>query len=443
MGFARHARQERPRRALPVAGALLGAGAVTAVLVATSALTGEQPGDAPTAASTTTASPTAPSSPGPSGTAAQSPAPSPTAAEPAVFTILSAGDVLPHATVNRMAQRPDGTYDFAPLMAAARPWTEGADLALCSLEVPLAPPGEAVTAYPMFGAPAALVPGLEALGWDGCATATNHSMDRGTAGVFHTLDMLEAAGMGAVGTARTAEEAAEPQLYVLERAGQEVVVAHLAATTLDNGLPAPPDSPWAVTTTAAGDTGALVEQARAARAAGADLVVASLHWGTEYVHAPIEEQVRIADELAASGQVDLVLGNHSHVPQPLARLDGGPDGTGMWVAWSMGNFISNQDSACCTMETATGTMVTATVTAPPQGPARVTDLEWTAVTVDRAGGQRIHPLHELVAGARPDGLALAPETITARAARVAEVMAEPERTDPPEPTGPEPEVLPR
>ncbi|WP_341360595.1 CapA family protein [Georgenia sp. M64] len=442
MGFARHARQERPRRALPVAGALLGAGAVTAVLVTTSALTGGQPGGGPTSAAPSAPSSTAPAAPGPTGTA-QGPAPAPTAAEPTVLTILSAGDVLPHATVNRMAQRPDGTYDFAPLMAATRPWTEGADLALCSLEVPLAPPGEAVSAYPMFGAPAELVPGLESLGWDGCATATNHSMDRGTAGVFHTLDMLEAAGMGAVGTARTAEEAAEPQLYVLERAGREVVVAHLAATTLDNGLPAPPSSPWAVTTTAAGDTGALVEQARTARAAGADLVVVSMHWGTEYVHAPIEEQLRIGDELAASGQVDLVLGNHSHVPQPLARLDGGPDGTGMWVAWSMGNFISNQDSACCTMETATGTMVTATVTAPSEGPARVTDLEWTAVTVDRAGGQRIHPLHELVAGSRPDGLSLAPETIAARAARVAEVMAEPERTDPPEPTGPEPEVLPR
>ncbi|GAA4423576.1 hypothetical protein GCM10023169_19420 [Georgenia halophila] len=354
---------------------------------------------------------------------------------------MSAGDILPHTSVNEAAEVPGGGWNFVPLMSAVEEWTSGADLALCNLEVPLAPPDEEVTAYPVFGAPEELVPNLAELGWDGCTLATNHSMDRGIEGLEHTLDVFDEHGMGHVGTARTQQEAQQPQLYRLERGGQEIVVAHLAATTLDNGLSAPADKPWAVTKV---DTDTLTEQARAAREAGADLVVASIHWGTEYVHEPIEEQLEIADALAAGGQIDLIFGNHSHTPQPLEELPGGPRGDGMWVAWSMGNFISNQDDRCCTMETGTGVMVTATVEAPVDAPARVSGLEWTPVTVDRVGGQKIYPLEDLVAGDRPAGLALDDATLARRDARVTEVMGtERERLEAPEPTGPEPEVVPR
>src|SRR5690606_40420202 len=92
------------------------------------------------------------------------------------------------------------------------------------------------------------------------------------------------------------------------------------------------------------DPSSLIAQATAAREAGADLVVATIHWGVEYQLAPNVEQEAMAQALAESGQIDLVVGTHPHVPQPYALLDGGPDGSGMWVAWSLGNFISNQDS---------------------------------------------------------------------------------------------------
>ncbi|MFH5822531.1 CapA family protein [Georgenia sp. AZ-5] len=354
-----------------------------------------------------------------------------------IFTILSAGDVLPHHSVNVAAQRGDGSYDYVPLMSALEPWTAGADLALCSLEVPLAPPGEPVTAYPVFGAPQELVHSLAELGWDGCSTATNHALDRGLEGAAHTLDVLDAVGLGHVGTARRPAEAAAPQLYELERAGRRVVVAHIAATSVVNGPGPPAGAEWALRRL---DVGELIAQAAAARAAGADVVVASLHWGTEYVLAPVAEQVRAAQALAGSGEVDLVLGAHPHVAQPLEELPGGPGGEGMWVAWSMGNFISNQDVVCCVMETATGVLVTATVRVPARGDVTV-EAGWTAVTVDRAGGQRVHLLHELAAGARPPGLTLDPATIGARAARVTEVMGTPERTEPPRPTGPGPRVV--
>src|SRR5699024_9881808 len=112
-----------------------------------------------------------------------------------------------------------------------------------------------------------------------------------------------------------------------ERSGQQIRIAQIAATESTNGLPIPDDAPWAVTML---DVEELIAQAAAARDEGADLVVASLHWGAGYVSEPGAEQVAIAEELAQSGQIDLIIGNHPHVPQPFDRLEGGPGGEGMW-----------------------------------------------------------------------------------------------------------------
>lgn len=398
-------------------------------------------GDA-TAPTTASPAPTAPAT-GPSPEAPPPPSSTPTA-EPlpdAVFTIVGGGDVLPHATVIATAQTGDG-YDFVPMMEATAEYTRGADLALCNFEVPLAPPGTAPTGYPMFGAPTELAADVARLGWDGCSTGTNHSLDRGMAGLVHTLDSFDAAGLGHVGTARRASEAGRPQLYELERAGQTITVAQIGATYGTNGIPVPADAPWAVNLI---DADKLIESARSARAEGADLVVASIHCCAEYSGTPAPEQVELAEALAASGQVDLVLGHHAHVPQPIEKLPGGPDDGGMWVAYGLGNFISNQDERCCVSQTATGLLATATVVKPDGGPARVESVEWTAVTVDRVGDQRVHVLSDLVAGVRPNGLTLSDSQIATRYQQVLDVVGTDagERTEPPTPTGPPPVVIPR
>src|SRR5665811_504476 len=161
-------------------------------------------------------------------------------------------------------------------------------------------------------------------GWDGCSTASNHSMDRGMAGVSATLDALDAAGLGHAGTARNATESSQPQMYELRRAGQTIRVAQIAAAYGTNGLPIPASAPWALHLI---DAQSLISQAVAARAAGADLVVASIHCCDEYVSNPAPEQVALANALAASGQIDLIIGHHAHVPQPIVKLPGGPRGS--------------------------------------------------------------------------------------------------------------------
>ena len=375
--------------------------------------------------------------PGPSSSAAApTPTPTPTADPDAAFTVVAGGDVLAHVPVVRSAEKAGG---WEPLLEPLRPWVEGADLALCHLEVPVAPPGTKVSGYPLFAAPASLVPALHEQGWDGCSTASNHSVDKGFAGVAATLDALDASGMGHVGTARSQAEADQPQLYRLERAGQTLTVAHLSATYGTNGMPVAADKPWSVTLI---DVPALVEEARAARAAGADIVVASVHCCVEYRTEPTDEQLEMDQQLADSGEIDLVIGHHAHVPQPVARLEGGPDGTGMWVAYGLGNFLSNQDSDCCSPKTDSGLLLTAHVSSPgafpaegrQAGPARVTGVEWTPITVDRVGGHRVYALPEITDGAGR----LSAKAVLARTDRVlaAAGTAAPERTEPVVPSGP-------
>src|SRR5699024_11658892 len=103
-------------------------------------------------------------------------------------------------------------------------------------------------------------------------------------------------------------------------------VQPIGGTYGHNGLPIPDEQPWSVSIL---DADTLIAQASAAREAGADLVVATLHWGVEYQSHPNDDQTELAEALAASGQVDLIIGNHSHVPRPYALLDGGPDGDRM------------------------------------------------------------------------------------------------------------------
>ncbi|HLS00599.1 MAG TPA: CapA family protein, partial [Beutenbergiaceae bacterium] len=93
-------------------------------------------------------------------------------AEPIEFTIGAVGDVLLHDTPIRVAHQGGSDYDFTPLLESTRAWSEGVDLAICNMEVPLALPGEAPSGYPLFGAPEQIVQNLADLGWNGCSTGT-------------------------------------------------------------------------------------------------------------------------------------------------------------------------------------------------------------------------------------------------------------------------------
>ncbi|MFF0430877.1 CapA family protein [Streptomyces sp. NPDC004327] len=280
-----------------------------------------------------------PGTPGAAGTAGQSRAPHRSAAPggasaPAPFTLVASGDVLPHDSIIRQAAADAGGtgYDFRPMLSGVKPVVSRADLAICHMETVYGEEGGPYTGYPAFKSPPEIAAALKATGYDSCSTASNHSLDDGADGLRRTLDALDKAGVRHAGSARTAAEAARPTLLKAGRA----TVAQLAYTYDTNGYPLPEGQPWAVNLI---DEDRIVQDARAARKAGADVVVVSIHWGTEWETAPDERQLTLGRSLTASRtgerpDIDLIIGTHAHVPQPYEKVNG------TWIVYGMGDQIA-------------------------------------------------------------------------------------------------------
>ncbi|GIH09879.1 poly-gamma-glutamate biosynthesis protein [Rhizocola hellebori] len=247
------------------------------------------------------------------------------AASPPVteFTVVASGDFISQPELSEQATAEGG---FAKILGALKPMVSTADLAICHLETPLAAPGDPWTGYPTFNAPPSLVDTAADLGYDTCSTASNHTLDYGWEGLVRTLDGLDRVGLKHAGSARTAAEAATPTLV----SARGIKVGHLSYTFSFNGLPLPEDKPWSANLI---DAAAIQAQARRAREAGAEVVVLSLHWGTEYQHEADDGQLGLARELLASPDIDLIVGTHVHVVQPMEKI-----GT-KWVAYGMGNVM--------------------------------------------------------------------------------------------------------
>ncbi|MFD4176840.1 MULTISPECIES: CapA family protein [Streptomyces] len=279
-----------------------------------------------------------PTAPAPSGPAAARGAGGQDAEGPRPFTLLAAGDVLPHSSViDRAAVDAGGAgYDFAPMLAGVAPVVSGADLAFCHMETVYGEEGGPYTGYPSFKSPPEVAAALRTTGFDSCSTASNHTLDDGADGVRRTLDALDGAGIRHAGSARTAAEAARPTILPAGPGKGAAKVAHLAYTYGTNDIPLPADRPWTVNLT---DEGRIIEEARAARRAGADVVVLSAHWGTEWQDEPDATQLELARRLTASADggrpdIDLIIGTHAHVPQAYEKVNG------TWVVYGMGDQIA-------------------------------------------------------------------------------------------------------
>jgi poly-gamma-glutamate synthesis protein (capsule biosynthesis protein) len=292
--------------------------------------------------------------------------------------LAATGDLLSHSPVAARAAIDGGGHDFAPLLAPVAPLISQADLAICHLETPLARPGQRPSYFPVFQVPGALAAAIAATGWDRCSTASNHSLDAGAAGVAATLDLLDAAGVAHQGTARSQAEADElPRFEV-----QGVQVGHLAYAYGFNGFPVPDAEPWLAERL---DPEVVLADAADLRRAGAAFVVVSLHWGLEHVVAPTAEQSALAHRLLASPDIDLILGHHAHVVQPVEQVGE------KFAVYGLGNFLSNQSAACCPAATQDGVIVRADVTEQADGRFLVTALEGVPTMVQR-GTYRVLPV---------------------------------------------------
>lgn len=245
------------------------------------------------------------------------------------ITIAGVGDILLHREIIAQAvEDGGGAPDFMPQLAGIAPLIASADLAVCHMEYALGSREGPWRAWPdpPYGPPQ-ITDAIAALGFDACSTASNHALNAGFDGVVSTIDALEQAGLAHAGTATSETEA--DRITMIDVKG--VPVALLSYTYGFNGIPRPYE--WCCNLI---DPVAITADAQRARDAGARLVVVALHHGVEGIVGPTSEQQSVVQELADSGLVDLVLGHHAHVVQPVTRVGD------MWVAYGHGNLLSAQ-----------------------------------------------------------------------------------------------------
>ncbi|MBP1772925.1 MAG: putative enzyme of poly-gamma-glutamate biosynthesis (capsule formation)-like protein [Holophagaceae bacterium] len=249
---------------------------------------------------------------------------------PTSLSLVAVGDILMHQDVKTAASQDPG--GFPALWADLVPLFQGADLAFGNLETPVAPTTGRPGVPFQFNAPESLPGALRASGFTVLSTANNHAYDQGAKGVRETLERLREARLVSVGSGEDRGQA--ERLVLLERQGLKV--AFLGFTDLFNlDLNRRATEPWVRPL----DLEPALEAVRNARRQ-ADLVVVSVHWGNEYQHQPTKRQRDIARALVDAG-CDVILGHHPHVLQPVELLE--VDGRKALVAYSLGNFISNQD----------------------------------------------------------------------------------------------------
>ena len=223
-------------------------------------------------------------------------------------TLAVCGDIMSHLPqTNDAYDAATDTYSYLPCFQYAKAWTESADYTVGNLETTLN--GPPYSGYPQFCAPDALAYNLKSIGFDLVTTANNHCMDKGYNGLSRTLDVLDQAELKHVGTYR----------FNVDYTGDCV--------TLDQEK--------------------LSSELAYAESLNTDLIAVMIHWGIEYQTTQNAYQEQVADFLISHG-ADVILGSHSHVPQPMGTrtvtLDDGSTRTG-FVAYSLGNFVSNQSPA--------------------------------------------------------------------------------------------------
>ena len=260
--------------------------------------------------------------------------------KPITFTLTAIGDVMCHNTQYWDAyQKETNTYDFSYVFNDIKYDIQKSDIAVASLETCFAVEERGYRNYPTFNSPDSLAYSLKDIGIDVLSTAGNHCLDMGFDGLSRTIDILNKADISHLGTYQTQEERDK----ILFKYTKGLKVAFINYTYGTNGIPVPSDKPYCVNLI---DKDLIKKDIESAKSQNADVIVACMHWGTEYQTSANKEQEDLADFLFQNG-VNIILGNHPHVLQPMEKrtvtLEDGSTQDG-FIIYALGNFICDQNA---------------------------------------------------------------------------------------------------
>ena len=253
--------------------------------------------------------------------------------EPQELSLIMVGDVLLHDRVEESAQQEDGSYDFTALFSNTGEMISTADLAIVNQEVIIGGEELGISGYPAFNAPYAIGDALAAAGFDIICHGTNHALDKGKNGLLNCIQFWRTnyPQIGILGIHDSQED--RDSLYIYEKNGIRVAVLNYTYGT--NGISLPAGMPYAVDLL---EEEQVVEDIRRAEEI-ADFTIVCPHWGTEYELTPSEEQEAWTGIFLREG-VDLVLGTHPHVIEPVEWVTDEETGHKMLVYYSIGNYVN-------------------------------------------------------------------------------------------------------
>lgn len=248
--------------------------------------------------------------------------------------LIATGDIVAHDSVNENAKQGDGSYDYYSMVENFKPIFDASDIRFCNQVTPAGGTEFGITGYPKFNAPTELVRDMGKLGCNTVNMASNHSFDNSQGAISANVaawqqvpNMLAAAG-------QNRNQAEHDKVHIFTVKG--VKFAFLAYTTYING-DAPAQNNYGVNKYSRDFAS---KQITEAKQQGADIIIASMRWGTEYSPAINSQQNTEAQYLADQG-VRVVLGHGPHVLQPVKELTGA-GGKKTYVWYSLGNFLNTQ-----------------------------------------------------------------------------------------------------
>lgn len=291
--------------------------------------------------------------------------------------LLFVGDVMQHqAQLDRARELAGGKgYDYSDCFTLIAPEITRADYAVCNLEVPLGG-GSDYSGYPCFSAPDSYAQALKDAGFDMFLTANNHCLDRRDKGARRTIAALDSLGVDHIGTYHDAADRVKKVPFVKSING--IRVGFLNYTYGTNGI-----EPRDGAEVALIDRDRMAEEMAATKAAGAEILVVTVHWGVEYVLLPGKPQTDLAKFLVDQG-ADLVIGGHPHVIQPMEVVRNDKEGKDALVVYSLGNFISNMK----TTDTRGGALVKVRLERDVDGKARFKSAVYDTFFAQKPDGVR-------------------------------------------------------
>ncbi|MDF2586307.1 MAG: hypothetical protein K0S41_148 [Anaerocolumna sp.] len=271
----------------------------------------------------------------PAPTITVTPPPITPAAERKTLTLLAVGDNLIHEQVIESGKQSDGSYNYDHLFSHLKDEISGADIAIINQETILGGSKFPYTGYPVFNSPTEIGDAIIHAGFDVVLQATNHSMDKGFEGIKNTIGYWKDKNITMVGLNSSKLE--RETIPIIEK--NDIKIALLNYTYGLNGYTLPNDKPYLVNML---DKSKIKKDIKKAKEL-ADFIIVFPHWGTEYVYEPDNSQKEWT-RFFAEEEVDLVIGSHPHVIEPIEWVNGDKNHK-MLVYYSLGNYVSYQREA--------------------------------------------------------------------------------------------------